>query len=243
MDLTAQIPRIPALLAELEEILERQTLVICLEHRNWLAAVMCVEPVQKRLMGAATTETEGFALVLEYQPTILVVSQELEQGMGISLIARVKHKFKSTRTLFIVDDSTLPLVEDALKYGCDGICFKSERVLPALRVVAGGGVYFPQSVADVLRSQCQYPECEALTVREDDVLKGLMLGLTDIQIGAQMGISHETVRTHVKNIYQKLGVKNRTQAVVKSIECGLLTLEQAESSRVAKPSIRVFGSA
>lgn len=242
MDLTTEIPKIPELLVELEEILQNQTLVICLEHRKWLGAVMCIGPVLKRLKGAATTENEGLELVDQMRPTILIASQDLEQGTGISLIARAKNNHKSIKTLLIADDSSLPLVEDALKYGCDGICFKSELVLPALRVVAGEGVYFPQSVADVLRKQSSQSACEPITAREEDVLKGLMLGLTDIQIGAQIGISHETVRTHVKNIYHKLGVKNRTQAVVKSIECGLLTLEEAQFSQLAPPSINVFSS-
>ena len=68
---------------------------------------------------------------------------------------------------------------------------------------------------------------DALTEREVDVLEGLMLGLSDRQIGEWLNIKTYTVKTHVKSIYQKLQVNNRTQAVVKGISAGLLTLETA----------------
>jgi len=68
---------------------------------------------------------------------------------------------------------------------------------------------------------------DALTEREVDVLEGLMLGLSDRQIGEWLNIKTYTVKTHVKNIYQKLQVNNRTQAVVRGISAGLLTLETA----------------
>ena len=68
---------------------------------------------------------------------------------------------------------------------------------------------------------------DALTEREVDVLKGLMLGLSDRQISERLNIKTCTVKTHVKSIYQKLQVNNRTQAVVKGISAGLLTLETA----------------
>lgn len=68
---------------------------------------------------------------------------------------------------------------------------------------------------------------ERLTARERTVLHGLVLGLTDRQIGSQIYVSTETVKTHVKHIYQKLGVGNRTKAVVKAIAIGLISLEEA----------------
>lgn len=227
MDLSYLIPEIPALIEELEEILAGQTTIACLEHMKWLGAFMCITPVQKSLVGAATTEDEGFQLVRQHQPKLLVVSQRLQQGTGLSLVARTEAFNRSFKTLLVADDSNEALVREALARGCDGICFESERFMPALRVVARGGVYYPQPVAAVMRQNALTPPVDPLTEREREVLNHLMLGLTDQQISKQLVVSTETVKSHVKHIYQKLRVDNRTKAVVTSIAAGLITLESA----------------
>jgi DNA-binding NarL/FixJ family response regulator len=227
MDLSYLIPEIPALIEELEEILAGQTTIACLEHMKWLGAFMCITPVQKSLVGAATTEDEGFQLVRQHQPKLLVVSQRLQQGTGLSLVARTEAFNRSFKTLLVADDSNEALVREALARGCDGICFESERFMPALRVVARGGVYYPQPVAAVMRQNALTPPVDPLTERELEVLNHLMLGLTDQQISKQLVVSPETVKSHVKHIYQKLRVDNRTKAVVTSIAAGLITLESA----------------
>jgi DNA-binding NarL/FixJ family response regulator len=166
--------------------------------------------------------------VSRYRPSLLVVSQQLQQGTGLSLVARVEALDRSIRTLLVADVSHPQLVREALARGCDGICFESERFMPALRVVAGGGVYYPKAVAQELQRQGAYPSpAEPLTERERNVLNGLMLGLTDRQISQHLVVSPETVKTHVKHIFQKLGVDNRTKAVVRSIAVGLISLEAA----------------
>lgn len=228
MDLTDLIPTIPALLEELDELLAAHCTVACLEHMKWLGAFMCITPVQKSLVGAATTEDEGFALVRQHHPSLLVVSQHLEQGTGLSLVARTEALDRSVKTLLVADDTHDTLVREALARGCDGICFESECFMPALRVVAGGGVYYPRQVAQKLRAQEVHGiQVEPLTERERKVLNGLMLGMTDQQISKRLVVSPETIKTHVKHIYQKLCVDNRTKAVVKSIGAGLISLEDA----------------
>ena len=184
-------------------------------------------PVLKSLVGAVTTEDEAFELVRKHRPTLLMVSQHLQQGTGLSLVVRTVAFNRNIKMLLVADDSNEDLVREALARGCDGICFESERFMPALRVVAGGGVYYPQAVAAVLRKNPLPPPVDPLTERELEVLNHLMLGLTDQQISKQLVVSTETVKSHVKHIYQKLGVDNRTKAVVTSIAAGLISLESA----------------
>jgi len=123
-------------------------------------------------------------------------------------------------------------VREALARGCDGICFQSERFMPALKVVAGGGVYYPSEVAGVLRRRGDSPPADALTERELEVLEGLMHGLTDWRIGERLFVTPETVKTHVKHIFHKLAVDNRTQAAVKGLAAGLISLEEAMAGRL-----------
>jgi DNA-binding NarL/FixJ family response regulator len=227
MDLSYLIPEIPALIEELEELLADHRILLCLEHRQWLAACMSITPVLKSLVGAVTTEDEAFELVRKHRPTLLMVSQHLQKGTGLSLVVRTVAFNRNIKMLLVADDSNEDLVREALARGCDGICFESERFMPALRVVAGGGVYYPQAVAAVLRKNPLPPPVDPLTERELEVLNHLMLGLTDQQISKQLVVSTETVKSHVKHIYQKLGVDNRTKAVVTSIAAGLISLESA----------------
>lgn len=140
---------------------------------------------------------------------------------------RTKALDPAIRTLLIADDANEALAREALARGCDGICFESGLFMPALRVVAGGGIYYPQPVAAVLRQQQPAAPIEPLTKRERVVLNHLMLGLTDQRISQELMVSPETVRIHVKHIFQKLQVDNRTKAVVKSIAAGLINLESA----------------
>ena len=188
---------------------------------------MTITPVHKSLVGAVTTEEEAFERVRQQRPTLLMVSQHLQQGTGLSLVVRTQAVDRTIKMLLVAEDSNEDLVREALARGCDGICFESERFMPALRVVAGGGVYYPQAVASVLRQKAPPPLVEPLTEREREVLNHPMLGLTDQQISKQLVISPETVRSHVKHIYQKLGVDNRTKAVVTAIAAGLISLESA----------------
>jgi DNA-binding NarL/FixJ family response regulator len=233
MDLTYLLPEIPKILADLEGVLASHTTVACLETMKWLGAFMCIPPVRSSLVGAATTEEEGFELVQAHRPSLLIVSQQLENGSGLSLVARTERLDHSIRTLLVADDDNEVLVREALARGCDGICFQSERFMPALKVVAAGGIYYPHQVSGVMSRRGSDILVDALTERELEVLEGLMLGLTDRQISERLIVSQETVKTHIKHIYQKLAVDNRTKAVVRGITAGILTLESAMAGTLA----------
>lgn len=212
---------------ELEEALVGQRVVACIGNYKWLGAFACIPPIYSTLVGAATTEEEGYALVQKHRPSLVFVSQHLDAGSGLSLVARIEALDSSVKTVLLADDSDISVVREALSYGCDGICFQSGRLLPAVKVVAGGGIYYPETEAAVLRQRQVAPPLEALSSREVEVLQGMMLGLTDQQISKRLIVSAETVKSHARSIYQKLGTTNRTQAVVQGIAAGIIALEDA----------------
>ncbi len=96
--------------------------------------------------------------------------------------------------------------------------------MQALRVVAGGGVCYPKPVAEVLQQKHKDVLIDPLTKREIEVLQSLANGFTDQEIAKALIISTETARTDVKHICQKLQVINRTQAAVKAIGLGLISV-------------------
>jgi DNA-binding NarL/FixJ family response regulator len=227
MDMREYLPKVPTILSEVDEVLKGYSLVACLEHMKWLGAFICIEPIHRSLVGAATTENEGFELVKLHKPDFLIVSQHLEEGNGMALVKRTEELAPEIKTLLIVDNFKDQLVKEAIRHGCDGVCFQSSPFMSALRIVAGGGIFYPEPVAHALRQRDEPPTLETLTPRELDVLRGLMLGLTDAEISKKLIISTDTVRTHIKHIYEKMPASNRTQAVVKGIALNLINLEES----------------
>lgn len=92
-------------------------------------------------------------------------------------------------------------------------------MLDAVREVAAGREYLPHRVRRQLQD---HPEVERLTTREDDVLDLMAKGLHTHEIADVLGISDETVKTHVKSVFRKLGVSDRVEAVREAIDRGLI---------------------
>ena len=115
-------------------------------------------------------------------------------------------------------DADPETMRDALQAGAAGFIPKTMRAAPmlcALRLVLSGGRYIPEQVIQETGQSLprQVPGFEALTLRELDVLRQLVKGQTNKEIGRALQLGEVTIGLHLRSIYRKLGVKNRTQAV------------------------------
>lgn len=130
----------------------------------------------------------------------------------------------------------LEIVRQAFAAGADGFCVKSilgEQLINAINCVSIGAVWLSPSVSSQLKmsliSQRTLPAIasntthEALSKRESEVLQLLVDGLTNKEIASRLFLSTETVKTHVRHIYEKLRVKQRTGAAIEAIKRGLVT--------------------
>lgn len=116
-------------------------------------------------------------------------------------------------------------IYQALKAGAHGYLLKDvpkEEFLLALRRVAKGEFYIPQAVAARLAQRIPAGE---LSQREKDVLKLIVRGLSNKEIGSQLHISESTVKNHVNSVLSKLQVRDRTQAVTTALKRGLIALD------------------
>jgi DNA-binding NarL/FixJ family response regulator len=229
VDLTPLLEGIPALLEEYRELLEGKTIVACLGNMKWLGAFICITPITEHIVGAATTEAEGFRLVRDHQPDFLIVSHELHEGSGISLVRRAEQMNPEIKSVLVTSRESEDVIHEALAVGCDGIIFETELFTPAFKIVAGGGVYYPREAARILRrrtaeSEEEFPPAD-LTEREIEVLSNIMLGLSNRQIAAKLHLSPETVKSHVSNVVSKLHARDRTHAAVLGIARGIVSLE------------------
>ncbi len=130
-------------------------------------------------------------------------------------------------TTFDLDD----VVYDALRAGASGFLLKDaseDRLTNAIRVVSEGDSLFAPSVTRRLieefsrRSAASATDLSSLTERENEVLRLMARGLSNVEIGKTLFLSENTVKTHVARVLMKLGVRDRVQAVVLAYESGLV---------------------
>jgi DNA-binding NarL/FixJ family response regulator len=176
------------------------------------------------LASAFENATSVAAQLREYVPGIILMDIDMP---GISGIDAVKHIRKTDLNIPIImltvfDDNAH--VFDALKSGASGYLLKkhiSMRLFDAMKEVLDGGAPMSPSIARMVLAFMQgQPVSEnpySLTPREKDILYSLSKGNSYKLIGVDLKLSIDTVRTHIKNIYQKLHVHSQTEAVSKAI--------------------------
>ena len=192
------------------------------QFRNGLEAI--IQSQKEMLLAGSYESAEKALLVLPDNPTDIVISDINLPGMrGTNLILQLK--IKMPKTQFMVcsihdDDDT---VFEAMKYGASGYILKNpvtaDDIIRAIHDLYNGGSPMSPFIARKVISSFQKPsvssESSMLSVREKEVLELLAEGLLYKEIADKLGVSHETVKKHLKNIYQKLHVQNKIEALKK----------------------------
>ncbi|ASS76655.1 DNA-binding response regulator [Tumebacillus algifaecis] len=187
------------------------------------------------VVGEANTGEAAVELVERLQPD-LVLMDLLMPGMdGVAATRAVLKARPQTKVLvltsFVQDDKVLP----ALEAGASGYLLKTvlgDELVRSIRKVCAGDTVLEPVVAAKMLAALQKPKeqelgwLDALTEREQDVLRLLAQGLTNQAIGEQLFIGIKTVKTHVSNILAKLGVEDRTQAAIYALKNGLLEADE-----------------
>ena len=183
-------------------------------------------------LGAATTEDEGFALVQNNRPDLLICSEDLETGYGLNLLKRVRSAVPNCQMLIVLVRETQEVVQEALAACADGVIFKSSLgsghgdLISALQTIAEGAVYYPEQIRGLAAASAPNPDLpaliEELTPRELEVVAAVSRGLKNNAIADQLGVSLETVKTHVGNSMAKLAARDRTQMAVTALLYGLI---------------------
>ena len=234
MDFTPHLARLRHNAKLAESLLGSSRLVLCLGSRALLFLTSAAIRQPERILAAVTTEAEGLARVEALHPDLLVVSDRLEQGCGISLAVNVRQRFNHCRTLLLVEqEHRVWKIQDAIEAGCEGILLDSEsgegQELTALRSVCSGRVYRRGDLGSRGSARLSLP----LSNREREVLRLLVQGggRSNGAIARELILSEETVRTHVRNLLAKLQARDRLHAALRAVHLGLVDYQEVVSDR------------
>lgn len=181
------------------------------------------------VIGEATTGVEAVQLARELQPDVVLMDIHMPELTGVEATRRIRHDNPEARVLVLTAYDDPPYVHALLEAGADGYVLKTAefaQLYRALQEVAVGRTAFD---ADVMAKAAQHAResavlVEGLTDRELEILGFAARGLTNKEIGKHLFISDRTVQGHLQNVYQKLGVGTRTEAVTAGLACGLIAL-------------------
>jgi DNA-binding NarL/FixJ family response regulator len=175
-------------------------------------------------IGASANAEHALRTIPRQPPDVVLMDIELPGISGIECTARLKRLLPGVRVLILTVYKDHDQIFRALEAGASGYLLKrssSEEILHAIRDVKAGGAPMTAEIAAKVVQSFHKPsaapgaEVQALTAREAEILGLLARGFVSKEIADQLGITYETVRGHLANIYQKLHVRSRTEAVIR----------------------------
>jgi DNA-binding NarL/FixJ family response regulator len=186
--------------------------------REGLEAMLVSDPGIVRITTAANG-AEAIRSCLNEIPDVVLLDLRMPGGDGLSVLDTMRARWPQVRVLLLSANASTTEVLRARHAGAAGHLSKSSdraALLSAIRLVAGGGTTFADDGTRVV-------DDHGLSARELEVLSHLGRGLSNDDLGRVLGVSPETIKSHLKSIFAKLGVTGRTEAVARAFELGLVT--------------------
>ena len=208
------------------------TTVLIFEDNDYLRdslSVMIGSNGQFKLLGAFADATKAADQVKELNPQVILMDINMPGTNGIEAVKEIRQTNSDTHIIMLTIFEDNQHIYDAICAGASGYLLKKnipDRSLDSIGEVLAGGAPMSPSVARIVVRQMQKPVTNnntyGLTDRETGVLLLLSKGNSYKLIAAESNISIDTVRSHIKKIYEKLQVHSQTEAVIKAIHENLL---------------------
>lgn len=208
-----------------------------LEHSRGIKHLIEAETTHN-VIAIATNGEDAIKLSAKFRPDIILMDMNMPEMDGLTTIQKIVANDRSCKIITLTGYDDADLIFRAMKVGARGYILKTmvvSQLMDAIEHVKAGKVFLPSSLATKFFEQFSFENSKQpvvqtegenfldyLTQREEEVLTLLTEGITYKGVANKLFISETTVKTHVNNIFQKLQVNDRTQAVLYAIKHGLL---------------------
>lgn len=192
--------------------------IVCSGIRNILEPTFGIE-----VIGEAHTGAEALQMIDGSQPDVVLLDMKLPDMSGVEVIQKIYKSKQPTRVLGLSSYNDREFISQLLNHGASGYLLKEEvpeLIVDAVRGVAHGEQGWVSRKVAAMLSDILAKEKETgteLTARELDVLRLVVDGKTNDQIGIILGISVKTVENHLHTIFQKMDVISRVEAAVRAV--------------------------
>ena len=187
--------------------------------------VVVAEQDDIELVAETDNAIDGFAKFRELRPDVIILGLRLRDSCSIDDLDNYFIADPNAKIIVLAEHAGDAEITTALKKGALGyICkdVKPEELVKAIRTVAKGRKFIPNDIAQILSESVGK---ETLTPTESNVLRMIVGGMSNKEIAFALDVSENTVKTHVQNIFGKIGVSDRTSAATTAIRRGLVRVE------------------
>jgi two-component system NarL family response regulator len=191
-------------------------------RQGLVALIKSVDDME--VVAEAADGRQGVDLHRKHRPDVTIMDLRLPVLGGVEAIEEIRQATPNARVIVLTTFDGDENIYRALQAGARGYLLKDmfgEELMDAIRAVHAGKTRIPAVVAQRLAERMRGPE---LTSREMDVLRLIVGGKSNKEIGGALHISEATVKTHINNLLGKLGVSDRTQAATTAIQRGIVEL-------------------
>lgn len=190
--------------------------------RDGVAALLAGEP-DMLLVGEASDGAEAVHSYGALRPDVTLMDLQMPGMGGVAAIRAIRDEYPRARILVLTTYDGDAQAAEALRAGAAGFLLKTalrRELLDTIRTVHAGRRYVPAAIAQEI---ALHAGDEALSEREQAVLALVARGLANKEVAWELGVAEDTIKTHLKNIFGKLGVSDRTLAVTTAIRRGILS--------------------
>jgi DNA-binding NarL/FixJ family response regulator len=191
--------------------------------RSGIVALLHTAP-DVEVVGEASTGLEAVDLALALTPDVVLMDLRMPGLDGDEATARILAAEPEVRVLILTTYETDDSILTAIEAGASGYLLKAapqEEIIAGVRAVARGEVALAPRIAALLVQRVKTP-APALSPRETQVLRLVAAGKSNPTIAAELFVGEATVKTHLLHVFEKLDVSDRTRAVTRAMELGLL---------------------
>lgn len=200
------------------------------------------------VVGATRSANLGINLIKKYHPDIVLMDINMPEKDGLQTLQTINKLGLSTKVVILSGYDDSDLIYRAMKLGAKGYVLKtmaSSKLIDAVETVSEGKIFLPSILStrffeyfqncakENSASSSEENLLSTLTIRENEVLELLTQGINYKSIAGKLIISETTVKTHVNNIFQKLQVNDRTNAVLYALSHGFKVNTSAKSEAIA----------